>query len=261
MPNFDKHANGNFVWFELATTDPNPAKEFYSALFGWQAQDSPMGPDMVCTMFRLHGRDTAGAYRMKDEDRQLGIPPNWLLYISVASADAAIAGALEHGGSAMSPAIDIPNVGRMAVLQDPVGAVFAVFEPGHHKGVGIYGEPNAFCWADLQTPDRDRTSPFYSALFGWQLLPGKDKDTSGYLHIRNGEQYIGGLPESRNLPPSVMPHWLPYIQCTDCAAQTAKVEQLGGRAIVPTTTVEGQLTYSVVADPQGAVFALFAPAH
>ena len=261
MSNIDQHPAGNFVWFELSTSDPAGAKQFYSSLCGWEAQDMPMGPDMVYTMFQLRGRDTGGAYKMKDEDSQLGIPPNWLLYISVASADAAIATALEHGGSAMSPAIDIPNVGRMAVLQDPVGAIFAVFEAGQHKGVGIYGEPNAFCWADLQTPDRERTAPFYGSLFGWQFLPGKDKDPNGYLHIKNGEQYIGGLPEARNLPPSVMPHWLPYIQCTDCSAQTAKAEQLGGRIIVPATTVPDQLSYSVIADPQGAVFALFAPAH
>ncbi len=261
MPNFDKHPAGNFVWFELSTSDQTAAKQFYSALFGWQAEDSSMGPDMTYTMFRLKGRDVAGAYTMKPEDRQLGIPPNWLIYVAVASADAAIASALEHGGSAMSPAIDIPNVGRMAVLQDPVGAVFAVFEPGNHKGVGIYGEPNAFCWADLQTPDRERTAPFYRSMFGWELLPGKDKDANGYLHIKNGEQFIGGLPEARNVPPSVMPHWLPYIQCTDCAAQTAKAEQLGARVIVPPTTVPEQLSYSVISDPQGAVFALFAPAH
>jgi hypothetical protein len=98
-------------------------------------------------------------------------------------------------------------------------------------------------------------------MFGWELLPGKDKDASGYLHIKNGEQYIGGLPEARNVPPSVMPHWLPYIQCTDCAAQTAKAEQLGGRVIVAATIVPEQLSYSVVADPQGAIFALFAPIH
>jgi predicted enzyme related to lactoylglutathione lyase len=261
MPNYDSHPAGNFVWFELSTSDQAAATQFYSGLFGWEAQDSPMAPGMIYTTFRLNGRDAAGAYTMKPEDREMGVPPNWLVYISVPSADAAIAGALEHGGSAMSPAIDIPNVGRMAVLQDPVGAIFAVFEAGEHKGVGIYSEPGAFCWADLQTPDRERTAPFYRAMFGWQLLPGKDGDPNGYLHIKNGEQFIGGLPEARNLPPSVMPHWLPYIQCADCGAQTAKAEQLGARVIVAPMTIPGQLSFSVVADPQGAVFALFSPAH
>ena len=261
MPTFDKHPAGNFVWFELATTDPTAAKAFYSSLFGWEAQDMPMGPDMTYTMFRLKGRDTAGAYTMKAEDREMGVPPNWLLYISVDSADDTVAHTLEHGGNPMSPAFDIPNVGRMAVIQDPGAAIFAIFQPGHHKGVGIFGEDGAFCWADLQTPDRERAEKFYNSIFGWQFLPGKDKDPGGYLHIKNGEQYIGGLPEPRDVRPSVLPHWLPYIQSTDCAAQTAKANQLGASIIVPATTVEGQLSYSVIADPQGAVFALFAPAH
>lgn len=261
MPTFDGHPAGNFVWFELATTDPSAAKHFYSSLLGWEAKDSSMGPDMMYTMFRLSGLDAAGGYAMKAEDQALGIPPNWLIYISVENADATIASALEHGGSAMSPAFDVPNVGRMAVLQDPNGAVFAIFQAGNTKGVQIFGEPGAFCWADLQTPDRDRSLHFYSAVFGWKFLPGKDKDSTGYLHIVNGEQYIGGLPPHRNLRPSVMPHWLPYIQCNDCATQTARAAEFGARIIVPATTVEGQLSYSVLADPQGAVFAFFAPAH
>ncbi len=261
MPNFDSHPAGNFVWFELATTDQSAAKQFYSSLLGWQAEDSPMGPEMIYTMFRLNGRDAAGSYTMKAEDQALGIPPNWLIYVSVDNADAAVASALEHGGSAMSPAFDVPNVGRMAVLQDPDGAVFAIFQPGHHKGVQIFSEPGAFCWADLETPDREHSIPFYRSVFGWEFLPGKDKDESGYLHIVNGGQYIGGLPPQRPLPASVMPHWLPYIQCSDCATQTARAAELGARVIVPAATVEGQLTYSVLADPQGAVFALFAPAH
>jgi len=261
MPNFDSHPAGSFVWFELATTDSSAAKNFYTTLLGWEPQDAPMGPDMVYTLFRLNGRDAAGGYTMKAEDRALGVPPNWLVYISVDNADAAVASAIEHGGSALSPAFDVPNVGRMAVIRDPDGAVFAVFQPGSHKGVGIYGEPNAFCWADLQTPGRERAAQFYGALFGWKFLPGKDKDASGYLHIVNGEQYIGGLPPARALPPGVPAHWLPYLQCNDCAAQTAKAGELGAHILVPTMTVEGQLTYSVLADPQGAVLAFFAPAH
>ena len=129
MPNFDQHPAGNFVWFELSTTDQSAAKQFYSSLLGWQSEDMPMGPDMIYTMFRLNGRDTAGAYIMKAEERQMGIPPNWLMYISVESADATVATIIEHGGNPMSPAFDIPNVGRMAVIQDPAGAV----------GLYIYG--------------------------------------------------------------------------------------------------------------------------
>ena len=261
MPNFDQHPAGNFVWFELSTTGQSAAKQFYSSLLGWESQDMPMGPDMLYTMFRLNGRDTAGAYTMKAEERQMGIPPNWLMYISVDNADATVATILEHGGNPMSPAFDVPNVGRMAVIQDPAGAVFAIFQPGHHHGVRVYAEPGAFCWVDLQTPDRDRAAKFYGSVFGWEFTLGKDKDPNGYLHIKNHGEFIGGLPPSRHLTPNVPPHWLAYIQSANCEAQTAKAAQLGAKVLVPTMAIEGTGNFSVIADPQGAVFALYTPNH
>lgn len=259
MSTIEQHAAGNFVWLELATSDQSAAKSFYSSLFGWETKEFPMGPDAVYTMFLLNGRDAAGAFQLSEQER--GIPPHWQLYVCVHSADDSANRAAKLGAKLIHPGLDIPNVGRMAVFEDPTGAMLSVFQPGPHRGMGIVSEPGAFCWADLQTRDRDAAIRFYAALFGWQFLPGKDKDLNGYLHIRNGEQYIGGLPEPRTLPPHVPPHWLPYIQTTDCAATTARATELGARTLVPPMTIEGQLHFSVIADPQGAAFALFQPAH
>jgi uncharacterized protein len=261
MPVTDSHPAGNFVWMELSTTDPSAAKHFYSSLFGWQTEDMPMGPEMIYTLFRLNGRDIGGAYTMKPEDRAMGIPPNWLLYIGVDNADSAVAQILEHGGNPMSPAFDVPGVGRMAVIQDPASAVFAIFEPGAHQGMGLYGESGALCWADLATPDRDRAARFYGAVFGWEFSLGKDKDPNGYLHISNNGHFIGGMPPSHMLRPSIAPHWMGYIQCLDCQAQTAKAAAIGAKVIVPTTPIPDSGQFSVLADLQGAVFALFGPGH
>jgi hypothetical protein len=258
MPNLDQHPAGNFVWMELATTDQPAAKAFYTALFGWEARDIPMGPGFMYTMFLLQGRDAGAAYTIKPEDRALGVPPHWLLYVAVENADDAVSRALELGGQPLSPAFDIPNVGRMAVIRDPAGATFAVFQPGNHRGLGVVSENGAFCWADLQTPDRELAVQFYGGLFGWEFVPGKDKAPGGYLHIKNGDQYIGGLPSSHSLPPGVPPHWLGYFQCESCESQTARAVALGAAMKVPPMIIEGQLHLSVLADPQGAVFALFA---
>lgn len=259
MPTTDSHAAGNFVWLELATSDQAAAKAFYSALFGWEAQDSPMGPDAVYTMFRLRGRDAAGGFQLSAAEK--GIPPHWQLYVGVESVDESAGRAAELGAKLIHPGMDIPNVGRMAVFQDPTGAILSVFQPGAHRGMGIVGEEGAFCWADLQTRDRDAAAKFYAALFGWEMTPGKGKDPGAYLHIKNREQFIGGVPSPRDLPEHVPAHWLPYIQVADCSAVTARAQSLGGRVLVPAMTVENQLHLSVVADPQGAVFALFQPAH
>jgi predicted enzyme related to lactoylglutathione lyase len=261
MPNIDQHPAGNFAWMELATSDQPAAKTFYSTLFGWAATDFPMGPDAFYTMFALNGRQTGAAFTMSAQEKGAGIPPHWQLYIAVDDADATARRAEELGGKLVHPAFDVMNFGRMAVIQDPTGAYFSVWQARDHKGMGIYGENGALCWADLQTRDREKAMAFYGGLFGWQFTPGKDKDANGYLHIRNGEQFIGGLPEPRTMPPGVPAHWLAYILSPDCDAQTAKAQELGARVLVPAMTVEGQLRFSVLADPQGAVFALFTPAH
>jgi uncharacterized protein len=259
MPIVDKHPAGNFAWMELATTDQAAAKHFYSTLFGWTAQDFPMGPDSAYTMFSLNGRQTGAAFTVSAAER--GIPPHWQLYIAVEDADAATARAAELGAQVVHAAFDVMTFGRMAVLQDPTGAFFSVWQARDHKGMGVWGENGAMCWADLQTRDRDRAVQFYGALFGWQFDPGKGKDAGGYLHIMNGSQGIGGMPEPRSLPPGVPPHWLAYILSPDCDAQTAQAQALGGRVLMPTMTIENQLRFSIVADPQGAVFALFTAGH
>ena len=259
MPKIKKHPAGNFAWMELATTDQSAAKRFYGNLFGWTAKDSPMGAGTFYTMFALGGRPTGAAFTMSAQERSAGIPPHWQLYIAVADADAAVRRAVELGGKVVHAALDVVTAGRMAVIEDPTGAIFSVWQAREHQGLGVYGENGALCWADLQTRDREKAKKFYGGLFGWKFSPGKDKNPNGYQHIRNGQEYIGGLPEPRTMPAGVPPHWLAYIQSPDCDAQTVRARELGASILVQPTTVEGQLRFSVLADPQWAVFALFTP--
>lgn len=247
------------MWLELATTDQESAKRFYGELFGWETQDSPLGPDAFYTMFFLGGRQAGAAFTLSARERNAGIPPHWQLYVGVEDADATLNRAEELGGKPVHPGFDVMSLGRMAVFEDPTGAYLSLWQPREHKGMGVTGENGAFCWADLQTRDRDRAAQFYRELLGWEFVPGKDKDAEGYLHIRNGGQFIGGLPPARTLPPHVPSHWLPYIQCADCEATTDTAGRLGANILVPATTIEGALRFSVVADGQGAVFALFEP--
>src|SRR2546428_3114023 len=183
MAQIDQHSPGAFCWIELATTDQNAAKKFYGALFGWAVHDVPMGPDDSYTMFQIEGRDTAAAYTMRAEQRAQGVPPHWMIYVTVKSADDAASRAAKAGGKVLAPAFDVFDVGRMAVLQDPTGAVFSVWQPKMHQGTGIAGVPGTLCWADLSTPEPERAGRFYSELFGWKLAPGEGKtDDKGYLH-------------------------------------------------------------------------------
>lgn len=257
MANIDKHPAGSFCWIELATSDQNAAKTFYTSLFGWAVNDSPMGPGDFYSIFKLNGRDAAAGYTLRKDQREQGVPPNWSLYIAVDNADQAAAKAGQAGGKVLAPAFDVMDVGRMAVVQDPTGAAFCVWQAKKNTGIGIAGEPGTLCWADLSTPDPGRAAKFYSALFGWKVEKG-EKDPSGYLHIKNGDQFIGGIPPAHGNAP---PHWLIYFMVADVAATAAKAGKLGAKILMPPQDMEGVGTWAIVSDPQGAVFAIFKSAR
>lgn len=255
MPNIDHHAPGTFTWIELATTDQNAAKEFYSSLFGWNINDMPIGPNDVYTVFRIDGRDAAAGYTMRADEKAMGIPPHWNLYIAVASVDEAVKKVPDLGGKVITPPFDVMDAGRMAVIQDPTGAFFQLWTANRSQGIGIAGVEGTLCWADLNTSDPDRVKTFYEGLFGWKISAGEDN--TGYQHLQSGEEYIGGIPPASTLPPGVPPHWMVYFFVNDVDAATAKAEGLGAKVHMPPMTIEKVGRMSVVADPQGAIFALF----
>jgi uncharacterized protein len=260
MTNIDRHPAGSFCWVELATSDRKAAKDFYQALFGWTPNDMPMGPNDYYTIFRIDGRDAAAGYTLRPDQVAQHVPPNWILYIAVGNVDAASAKAKDLGGKVVAGPFDVMDAGRMSVVSDPTGAYFCLWQPNRNKGLGIAHVHGTLCWGDLCTRDVDRAKAFYSALFGWQIAPGEN-DSTGYLHIKNGEHFIGGLPPAQYLPPGAPPHWLAYFQVDDVDVTANKAKSLGANLYLPPMTVENVGRMSIIADPQGAVFAIFKSAR
>jgi predicted enzyme related to lactoylglutathione lyase len=247
-----RHEPGSFSWVELATTDAAAAKQFYGGLFGWTHVDSPAGPDMVYTRFQLRGKDVAACYPQDKQQRERGIPPNWMSYVTVAKADATAAEAKKLGGTPMMEPFDVMEHGRMAVIQDPTGAVFSIWEPRQHIGVQVCEEDNALCWNELYTRDTAKSGAFYAGLFGWRAKG----DAGGYTEWHVGERAVGGMigiqPEWGPMPP----HWLPYFMVGDVDATVAKAGQLGGGAMMPARDIENVGRFAILRDPQGAHFAI-----
>jgi hypothetical protein len=253
MAHIDSHPAGDFCWIELGTTDQNAAKGFYGPLFGWTVNDIPIGPGETYSMFKLDGRDVGAAYTLRSDQVAQGVPPHWMVYVAVDSADDTARRAAELGGATLAQPFDVFDVGRMAVLRDPTGAVFCVWQAKSHKGTGIAGVHGTFCWGELSTPDPARASGFYSALFGWRM----DTPPSGYVHIVNGEESIGGILPLEHRDPNVPPHWLSYFAVSDCDAVAARANEMGAKLLMPPMTMEKVGRLAVIADPQGAVFALY----
>ena len=256
MPEIQKHTPGSFCWFELATTDQDAAKQFYGSLFRWDAQDSPMGPDSFYTMFSLAGRHTGAAYSLNKEMLDRGIPPHWMVYIAVDNADDTARRAKELGAKVIAEPFDVFTFGRMAVLQDPTGAHFSIWQPKQHPGTGIRGVDGTACWVDHQSTDPAKAADFYRALFGWTIQAG-EHDPSGYLHIQNGKEFIGGIPPVMENTKQAPPHWLIYFETSDCDTSAKKAEQMGASLYLPPMTIPNVGRMSVIADRQRAVFAVF----
>ena len=260
MTNIDKHPAGSFCWIELATTDQTAAKNFYGSIFGWSPNDNPMGPGEVYTIFQLDGRDAAAGYTLRADQVAQHVPPHWMPYISVENTDASAAKVPQLGGKVIVPPFDVMDAGRMAVIADPAGAYFCLWQANRSKGIGIANVHGTLCWDDLSTPDSKGAEAFYSGLFGWQFIRD-EKDSSGYLHIKNGEHFIGGVPPAAHRQPGVPPHWLAYFQVDDVDATANKAKEMGAILFLPPMSMEGVGRMSVIADPQGAVFAIFKSAR
>lgn len=246
---------GTFCWVELGTTDGPAAKTFYTQLFNWTFDDRPVGPDMVYTMLKLNDKETGALYQLSGEMLSQGIPPHWMSYVSVANADETAEKIKSAGGTILKGPFDVMAVGRMAVVQDPTGAVFSLWQPGTHKGAGVCNVPNSLCWNELATPDTAKAGDFYTTVFGWE----KNVQQLGpftYTTFMNDDRPAGGMykpgPEMGNVPP----HWLVYFAVDDCDAKAQKVTQLGGKVFAPPMDIPNTGRFAVVQDPQGAAFGI-----
>ena len=247
------YAPGTFCWSELATSDQAAAKAFYGGLFGWEADDRPVGDGVYYSMQLLGGKPVAAIAPQPQQQRDAGVPPLWNSYVSVDSADAVAERAKELGGTVHAPPFDVMTVGRMAVIQDPQGAFFMLWQPREHIGAGLVNAPGALVWNELQSPDLDASAAFYGDLFGWQVEPFSGMQER-YLSIRNAGANNGGM---RDLTPPSPPSWLVYFGVEDVEQALAKVGELGGAKLAGPIDIQ-IAKIAVVADPQGAVFALYA---
>lgn len=247
---------GHPIWMELATTDQNAAQQFYAGLLGWNAMASPMPGGGEYTMFGLNRQLTGAAYTLTSE--MAGVPPHWLTYFKTDDADATAARAAELGGTLVMGPFDVMDFGRMAVLKDPCGATFAVWQPGTHHGVQVFGEPGSVCWTELATRDAAQAMAFYAALFGWRERASANAPGVDYRELMLGDLAFGGILPMDEQWGTTPPHWAIYFRVDDCDAAAQKATALGGRVVFGPFNAPGVGRLASVADPQGAMFYIIA---
>jgi len=251
MTDMTGYRPGTFCWVELHTSDGAGAKDFYTQLFGWTVNEIPMGDGSVYVMARKDGKDVAALY--EDE----GQPPNWLSYISVANVDDALGKAKNLGATVIAGPVDVSESGRMGVLADPQGAVFAVWQAGKHIGAQLLKEPGALTWNELGTTDDDAARTFYSALFGWRMEQMNFGEP--YTIIYNGDEQAGGLYNLAVYQAKMPPNWAPYFVVTNADASAEEVTSLGGKLVMGPDNIPNIGRFALLSDPQGAYFYILQP--
>ena len=244
------YAPGTFSWVELASPDATATKDFYGGLFGWTFQDFPVEPDSVYTMFFKNDRPVAACYEQGSEPGSA--PPSWLSYITVNSADETAKLAEARGGNMLQAPFDVTDVGRMALVSDPSGAVFALWEPRRHAGAGLVNEPGTLCWNELRTADPGSVVPFYKALFDWDADAEDMGDGLAYTTISVGSQRNGGI-----MPADGPAQWQVYFAVEDADDTVARAVELGGEVTSPPMDMPyGRI--ATLSDSGGASFSIYA---
>ena len=248
-----QYTPGTFSWADVTTTDQAAAKAFYSGLFGWEAEDMPVGDGVFYSMMQLGGRNVAAISPQQQQQREAGVPPMWNSSVTVESADAAADRAAQLGATVHAPPFDVMDAGRMAVIQDPQGAFFMVWEPKENIGASVVNAPGALAWNELASPDADASAAFYGDLFGWTTDPFEGSPQR-YLIVKNQGRGNGGIRELGDEP--VPPHWLVYFGIDDIERGLARVTELGGTQLAGPIDI-GIAKTGIVQDPTGATFAIY----
>jgi predicted enzyme related to lactoylglutathione lyase len=261
-PDHGGNQHGDFIWYELLTSDAEAAADFYGAVTGWKARDAGM-PDISYSLFSSpEGADIGGLLTLTEGMKAGGARPGWFAYVGVDDVDQTVRAVQEAGGVVQMPPTDIPGVGRLAMVTDPQGAPFYVMR-------GASDEPSlAFAsdrprighcaWNELSTADPDAARQFYGDIFGWT----KDGEMSmgelgAYEFWRNKSGLFGAVMPL--MPGHRVSAWGFYFRVPDIDAAVRSITERGGAIIQGPTEIPGGEFSINAADPQGAYFGLVGP--
>jgi predicted enzyme related to lactoylglutathione lyase len=250
----DPWPTGTPAWTDLMTPDRQAAQAFYGDLFGWEFLES--GPEHgFYVQAHIDGRPVAGLGEGPAD--QPTATAAWTTYLAVDDVEAMTRRVTAAGGTALMPAIEIGDFGRMAVVADPAGAVFGLWEAGEHIGARLVNVPGAMCWNEALSGDFEASKAFYAEVFGFAL-----QDLSGpefeYVGLQIRARTVGGLGAIGTEMESVSSHWLTYFAVESADAVAARAVALGGRCSGARDSAYGRM--AVITGPQGESFAVIEPA-
>ena len=248
-----KYQHGSFCWVDSSSSDIEKVKPFYETILGLTASPCDHG-----FMLQLHGKDISLVSPLNEQQKQENCPSHWMAYIAVDDINAVTEKAAGLGGKVHVEPCEMPGIGSFALLEDPFGARFALYQAKGHIGTAITGEPGTPCWVELDTTDIPGSIEFYTKLIGWEHAT-QDFPGGTYNLFKAHNQEIAGVWQ---MPAEHVgkypPNWQVYFAVADCDVTAAKVKENGGLVHMEPMTVAGVGRMAVIGAPDGAVFSVIA---
>jgi uncharacterized protein len=249
-----KIPTGRFVWFEYMAQDLKKAQGFFGELFNWSTQDVPMAQGAY-TMIAAGGT-TIGGYLPHAPGAPAG--GHWLSHLQVADVEKTAAQIKSLGGKVRKDPVKMGDFGTYAIVADPAGATFCLWQPGKPEGTGDYkGTINTFCWNELPAKDAAKTVEFYKQVGGFEVDAQEMPGMGTYNVLKSDGKPRAGIMKSPM--PEAPQQWVPYVQVANTDQTLAKAQKLGATTIVPAMDVPGVGRFAIFADPQGGVLGLLQP--
>jgi predicted enzyme related to lactoylglutathione lyase len=250
----DPAVRGRPLWYELLTADMKAAEDFYTKVVGWRVTPFAGAATPYDVWSTADGTQVGGVMPIPEG---MGWPPHWVMYVGVPALGDAVRQIERLGGRALSPVIDVPEVGRMRTMLDPQGAMFSVYEPvSPPPGAEADPKVGQVAWHELYTTDAPAAMAFYTEVFGWRPTSQFDMGPMGTYYMFGRDIELGGMMTKPPSMAQVPTHWELYFMVPDVNAGAERVRANAGQIVNGPMEVPGGDWIVQCVDPQGAAFSL-----
>jgi uncharacterized protein len=259
VPTRESAPIGSPCWADLWTSDVEGSRKFYTALFGWEAQE-PSPEFGGYFMFTRSGVPVAGAMGDMGDTRA---DNTWKIYLDTDDIAKTVLAAEAEGAQVIVPAMPVADLGIQAVFVDTTGATVGAWQPGTFSGFTVLGEHGAPSWFELDTRGHATAVAFYQSVFRWDTNAVGDSDQFRYTTMRDpgSDGELAGIMDAKAfIPYGVRAHWSIYWGVDDADASVASVKALGGSVVMDAVDTHYGRT-ATVRDPAGAQFKLLTSKH